>query len=170
MNYEKIYNQIIQRAKDEVRKKVKGGVYYEGHHIIPKCMGGTNDDNNLVYLTAKEHYMAHRLLCEIYPDNRNLQIAIWCMINGLSRSKKRYIPSGRIYAIIKEESIKKMSEAKLGKIRTPFSEEHKKRMSEAKIGKSRPPISEETRKKCQIQQEECLRKLKERCQKAGRVK
>jgi hypothetical protein len=165
MNYEKIYNQIIQRAKDEARKKVKGGVYYEGHHIIPKCMGGTNDDNNLVYLTAKEHYMAHRLLCEIYPDNRNLQIAIWCMINGLSRSKKRYIPSGRIYAIIKEESIKKMSEAKLGKIRTPFSEEHKKRMSEAKIGKSRPPISEETRKKmsdsARRMSEETKRKMSE---------
>ena len=147
MNYEKIYNQIIQRAKDENRKKVKGGMYYESHHIIPRCMGGTNDKSNLILLTAKEHYMAHRLLCEVYPNNRLLLFALWCMINGLSRSKKRYIPSGRIYTIIKEESIKKISKAKIGKIRSPFSAEHKKKMSDSAKYRHRLPFSEETRKK-----------------------
>jgi hypothetical protein len=36
MNYLKIYNIIIEKAKLEERKK-GCGVYYELHHIIPKC-------------------------------------------------------------------------------------------------------------------------------------
>lgn len=100
MNYEKIYDQIIQRAKSENRKK-RCGIYYESHHIIPKCMGGNNDKSTLVLLTAKEHYMAHRLLCLIYPNNNKLKFAIWAMSNGLGNSK-RYMPSGRTYAQIKE--------------------------------------------------------------------
>ena len=47
MNYEKIYNQIILRAKSR-----ELNCYVERHHVIPKCMGGTNDKDNLVKLTA----------------------------------------------------------------------------------------------------------------------
>ena len=106
MNYEKIYNSLISKARSEDRKRVKGGIYYEAHHIIPRCMGGegkTSDVNhpNIVLLTAKEHYMAHRLLCEIYPSNKKIQYAMWCMINGLSKNK-RYIPSGKVFERIKE--------------------------------------------------------------------
>lgn len=139
MNYERIYNQIIQKAKDENRKKVKGGVYYEGHHIIPKCMGGEGsakdiEHPNIVLLTAKEHYICHRLLVLIYPDNNKLRFAMWCMINGLSSSNKRYIPSSRIYARLKEEH---------NKIR--ISDEIRKKISDQ--AKRRPPMSDKTKKK-----------------------
>jgi hypothetical protein len=40
MDYNKLYNKIIERAKSENRKK-KQGIQYEAHHIIPKCLGGT---------------------------------------------------------------------------------------------------------------------------------
>ena len=33
MNYQKVYTQIIERATNETRKKIKGRVYYERHHI-----------------------------------------------------------------------------------------------------------------------------------------
>jgi len=79
MNYEKIYNQIIERAKSENR--IKGnGIYYERHHIIPQCMGGTNTDDNLVLLTAREHFLCHRLLVRIYNNNK-LIYAFWLMCN-----------------------------------------------------------------------------------------
>lgn len=61
MDYKKIYDLLICRAKDR-----KLECYTEQHHIIPKCMGGNNDRENLVRLTAREHFIAHRLLYKIY--------------------------------------------------------------------------------------------------------
>ena len=55
--YKKWYNSIIDRAKNRVLS-----CYVERHHIIPKSCGGSNDKNNLVPLTAREHYIVHMLL------------------------------------------------------------------------------------------------------------
>ncbi|XAO17074.1 homing endonuclease [Escherichia phage FL23] len=60
MNYEKIYNSLIDRARN---RALTG--YKERHHIIPKCLGGSNDASNLVDLTPEEHYVAHQLLVKI---------------------------------------------------------------------------------------------------------
>lgn len=49
--------------------------YSERHHIIPKCLDGTNSKTNIVRLTVKEHYVCHKLLCEIYPNENKLK---WC--------------------------------------------------------------------------------------------
>lgn len=102
MNYERIYNQIVQRAKSEIRVRTKE-TYYEKHHIIPKCLGGNNDKDNLVMLTAKEHFICHRLLCEIYPTNHQLIHAFWLMVNGYtSKSQQRsYKISSRLYERLK---------------------------------------------------------------------
>jgi len=140
MNYEKIYDQIIQRAKSENRKK-QCGIYYEAHHIIPRCMGGSDDKLNLILLTAKEHYIAHRLLVLIYPTHTGLNYATWMMINGSIKNNNRYAPSSRIYTHLKEtlskipkseETKQKLSVAAKGKV---FSEEHKKKLSDSKLGK-----------------------------------
>ena len=48
-------------AKSEQRFKGYGE-YYELHHIIPKCCGGTDDKSNLVLLTLSEHLQAHWLM------------------------------------------------------------------------------------------------------------
>jgi len=54
MDYKKIHDNIIDMARN---RKLEG--YTEKHHIIPKCMNGTNDPNNLVKLTAREHFLIH---------------------------------------------------------------------------------------------------------------
>lgn len=54
--------------------------YYEIHHKFPKCMGGMNDDNNLVLLTYEEHIKAHMLLYIIYPNISGLMIAFKSML------------------------------------------------------------------------------------------
>ena len=67
MNYTLHYNALIaKRIKTPANTT---HTYTEIHHAIPKCMGGTDDETNLVCLTAREHYMAHVLLCKIYPNN-----------------------------------------------------------------------------------------------------
>jgi len=99
MNYQKIYNQIIERAKT---RQLKG--YFERHHIIPKCIGGSNNKDNLVNLTAREHFLCHLLLCEIYPDSDGLKYALYLMNIGKQKYKKAdYNISNRTYSRLKNE-------------------------------------------------------------------
>jgi len=142
MNYKRIYTQIVERAKSENRKK-KQGTYYEAHHIIPKCMGGEGKTSNhshpnIVLLTAKEHYICHKLLCKIYPDNKKIIYAFWRMINSSGGNNNRYTLSSRAFEKTKKEIKQNLS----GRI---FSIETKKKMSDA--NRNRAPISAETRKK-----------------------
>ena len=121
MNYAKIYNQIINRALDANRLK-NTDIYFESHHITPKSLGGTNDSNNLVLLTAREHFIAHKLLCEIYPDNNKLKYALWAMMNLNNKNQQRiYKISSREYDMIRAEYSKLMS--------LPKSEKHKQNIS-----------------------------------------
>lgn len=72
MNYKKIYDQLIERAK---MRTLEG--YSENHHIIPKCIGGSNELDNFVALTGREHFIAHLLLAKIYGGP--LVHALWMM-------------------------------------------------------------------------------------------
>ena len=87
MNYHKIYDALVTRGKNRV---LTG--YKEKHHIIPRCMGGTDDFDNLVDLTPEEHYLCHQLLVKMYPDNHNiLNAAMFMTANGMGRrSNKLY--------------------------------------------------------------------------------
>lgn len=67
MNYKKHYDLPITRGKNRM---LEG--YVERHHIIPRCMGGTDDLENLVDLTPEEHYVAHQLLVKMNPTNHKL--------------------------------------------------------------------------------------------------
>jgi hypothetical protein len=146
MNYKKIYNQLIDRAQSENRQK-GSGVYFERHHIIPRCLGGTNDKINLVLLTAREHYVAHKLLCEIYPNNSKLHYALWRMMNYQSSKHERdYIVSSKEYSRRKQihsELIRELGKQNNGKINV-ISEETRNKMKLAKLGK---PRSKETKEK-----------------------
>lgn len=72
-----ILNIIINRG----RFGIPDDKYKEEHHIVPKCMGGTDDKQNLVYLYAREHIVAHKILTEIYPDHSGVWDAFWQMCN-----------------------------------------------------------------------------------------
>ena len=58
--YTKIYNNIIDKAKNRI---LFG--YKERHHVLPQSMGGNNKKENLVYLTAREHFVCHWLLVKM---------------------------------------------------------------------------------------------------------
>ena len=99
MDYKKIHDKIIERAKT---RKLEG--YGEKHHIIPKCMNGTNEKNNLVKLTAREHFLIHWLLHEMYPENSDLRYAFWSMCRN-SDNQQRYKPSSRVYEYAKHKML-----------------------------------------------------------------
>lgn len=69
MNYKRIYDDLMQRG--QTRSK-NDGIYYESHHIYPRCLGGTNEKTNLTLLTPEEHYVAHQLLVKMHPSDHKL--------------------------------------------------------------------------------------------------
>jgi hypothetical protein len=77
MNYQTIYDAIIFRAKNRVKSP---GL--ERHHIIPKSCGGQDVAKNLVFLTAREHFVCHLLLIKIYNNpiyKKKMIYALWWM-------------------------------------------------------------------------------------------
>ena len=72
----------------------------ETHHIIPKSLGGGNESSNLVSLTFREHFIAHKLLTKMVDHNSR---SYWKLVKayimmGVSNHKMyRYVPS-RFYA------------------------------------------------------------------------
>lgn len=88
MNYKKHYDSLIDRGRN---RNLEG--YKETHHILPRCLGGTDDPDNLVDLTAEEHYVAHQLLIKLYPNNTELVWAAHQMTkhpNGKRNNNKLY--------------------------------------------------------------------------------
>lgn len=87
MNYEKIYNNLINNAKIRIIDENK---YYEKHHIIPKSLDGSDKQENIIQLTLREHYFAHELLCFIYPNSKELSNALWIMTVTTLGTFKKY--------------------------------------------------------------------------------
>lgn len=167
MNYKKIYFQLVSRS-------VERSGYVERHHILPKCLGGTDAKENLVDLYPEEHYLAHLLLCKIYPENQKLLYASMNMATGSlsnlgKRNNKKYgwvrrqyaksisgdgNPSRRDPELQKRASLKRVGQKRTVETREKmsaaqrgrkFTREHKENLSIA--ASKRLPISEETRSK-----------------------
>lgn len=69
-----IKNILTTRGRFNCKNK-----YYERHHIVPKSIGGSDDDDNLIDLYAREHFEAHKLLALENPENDSLVYAWWMM-------------------------------------------------------------------------------------------
>lgn len=148
--YRRIYEKLIYRAQWRIADKE---TYWERHHIIPKCLGGSNYVLNIVKLTAEEHYLVHQILVRIYPKNKKL---IHSAILMASKSPDVKRSSNKVYGWLR----RKMSEVQIGIKRSPeataniaraniarckdvpLSEEHRAQISKA--GKGRI-VREETR-------------------------
>ena len=130
MNYSRIYDNLIKKGVDRQLSKSTPGLYLERHHIIPKCMGGSNVENNLVYLTGAEHFVAHQLLAKIYPNNDKVIYAAHMMTIGADSKHKR---TNKEYGWIREKFVTAMRELHKD---IPKTKEHRHAMSMAKLGKS----------------------------------
>ena len=101
------YEEFIQNILNTRGRFACGDEYHERHHIIPKSCGGTNDEENLIDLYAKEHYEAHRLLALESPDNTKLVYAWWMMSHTNNANQRDYELTAEEY----EEARKVFSES-----------------------------------------------------------
>ena len=100
MDYGRAYDLMIGRARDRV---LVG--YGEWHHVVPRCMGGGDTPDNLVKLTAREHYVAHALLARIH--NTSKMWHAFAMMSISNRNNSR-VSSSRHYAARKTARAKAM--------------------------------------------------------------
>jgi len=136
--YEKWYSAITNRAK---YRTLDG--YKERHHIIPHSLGGSDDSDNLVDLTAREHFLCHWLLTKMYTgEARGKMINALYMMRAESPHQKRYESkiTGRIYENLRTEYSQYISKLNKGRIQPP---EEKAKQLAAQIGRKRAPFSEE---------------------------
>jgi len=103
MNYENIYHSLCNRAKSRTLVRERG---YEIHHILPTCLSGTNDKENLVKLTYKEHYLAHLLLIKM-AKNTNELIKMTTALVWLCKSNRgKRITSSKMFEVARNKRSK----------------------------------------------------------------
>ena len=114
MDYKAIYYKIIENAKKETENGHRFVGYFEKHHIKPRSLGGNNDKENLVKLTAREHFICHWLLIKMYDkgtvERNKMLCALWRMQSQPTKDKYRYINS-RTYEYLRIEFAKIVSKA-----------------------------------------------------------
>lgn len=100
MDYQRHYQRLIERARN---RSLDG--YVEVHHVLPRCMGGSDDPQNLVRLLPEEHFVAHQLLCKIHPHQKLLAYALVNMIGNPHGQRKN-----KLYGWIRRKHAKNVSE------------------------------------------------------------
>jgi len=99
--YKTWYNNITENAKTRM---LSG--YTERHHIIPRSLGGSDDKENLVNLTAREHFICHWLLTKMHTGESRAKMIY--ALNGMKRNGKfneRYETkiTSRVYENLKKQ-------------------------------------------------------------------
>ena len=122
--YTKQYHNIVNNAKT---RDTLG--YTEKHHIVPKSLGGLDDDDNIVILTPREHYLCHALLPKMVEGNAMYKMFAAFNMMHVGQDGRRY--TSRLYEYYKVKFYKLHSENQKGKKR---SMESRKRQSESTKG------------------------------------
>ena len=148
--YSKLYHKIIFIAKQRV---ING--YTERNHIIPQSLGGSNDKNNLVDLTAREHFICHWLLIKMTEgEDRSKMLYALNGMKAQNKYQERYHTkiTARVYEKYRIEHSENHSKVMKSKNIIPWNkggavltDEQRKRISEA--AKNRKPMSAEARAK-----------------------
>jgi hypothetical protein len=134
MNYQHHYNLLITkgRTRGTSRAAVKEEMgYIEGHHIIPKCMGGDNSKDNIVFLTGREHFVAHQLLVKLFPEVFTLALAA----NFLAQDRRGGRHSSRSYEWVKKLAAEATSKARKNK--TKFNDLGMAKSAASRLGQKK---------------------------------
>lgn len=135
------YNLWYANIVDRARCRTIDG-YAEKHHVVPQSLGGSNDKDNLVDLTAKEHFICHWLLTKIYTGEAKAKMIY--ALNGMKRSNEfaqRYETkiTARVYENLKKQFSMVHSATMKGKQPSnkgkPMSEEQKAKIRATKAAK-----------------------------------
>lgn len=133
------YKEFIQNILDTRGRFACDKEYHERHHIIPKCMDGTDGKDNLIDLFAREHFEAHRLLALENPNNNKLVYAWWAMAHLKDKNQDRVELLAEEYEEAKKAYSKMCSEKYAGENNPNYgrrhTEEERQKISQSRLGK-----------------------------------
>jgi len=168
IKYEKWYESITQNAKNRI---LDSDIYTEMHHVIPRSLGGDDNADNLVKLTAREHFICHWLLTKFKTgEDRHKMLNALRMMRAEKHGQERYTTkiTSRVYESIKEEYSKLQSIKLKGKgngfygkkhtddakerirqknLGSTLTQEQREKISKKQTGKKRAPFSKEWKDK-----------------------
>ncbi len=136
------YINLVTTFKERNSKKVLG---FHRHHMIPISLGGINRKANIVIVTAREHFILHRLLWKAVPYKNKMMYAFWRMLNGKNSDYKF---TSREYEKVLTEYAASQSIKMKGKGNHFFGKTHSEETRKIISEKGRGRIqSEETKQK-----------------------
>ena len=129
--YKKWYDSIILNARIRLEPIIG---YSEIHHIVPRSLGGNNSAENMITLTAREHFVCHVLLTKftIGTHKHKMLYAANMISQSTSKHQNRYLPKSKLYEMIKREFGVMHSARLTGR---KLTQEHKDKISEAGKGR-----------------------------------
>jgi len=186
--YSAWYFALIEKALDRKWTKTSAPCYVEGHHIIPRSISGdTINTGEVVYLTAREHFVAHLILPKMLEgkDKQKMQLALHRITTG---NNKNYCKSSHIYESIKKQhaiaasqrstdfwaSLTKQQKSAMragennsrwGVVMTEDTKQKISAANKGKLSKDKHPLwgkghSEETKRKMSANRKGCVQLLK----------
>jgi hypothetical protein len=136
MNYQLHYDLLINKAQGAARVLLKSTdqnyIYYEKHHILPRCMGGSNVKSNMILLTPEEHFVAHLLLAKIHPTKSGLVCAA---IRLTGKGNKYRKCNNKISGWLRRQHAINMRKLHIG---IPKTKEHVAKVAKALTGRIVP--------------------------------
>lgn len=140
--YTKCYYNIVNRASSRV---ICPESYTENHHILPRSLGGSDEGDNMVRLTAREHFICHLLLPKFTAGNDRYKMvhALWFMANT-KKLGNRYKPSSRIYESARLQKAEIMRSLR-GDNHPNYGKKHPGRTSETFTSEWKAKIAEKAR-------------------------
>lgn len=113
--------------------------YGEVHHIVPRSLGGSDDADNLIRLTARQHYIAHWMLARALGGSAARAFFM------MSNFGKYGQVNSTTYQIARKEYADRVSEQLKACPNVPvFTDAHREKLRQAKIGRR---LSEETKRR-----------------------
>ena len=96
--YTKWYHSLVKK-----RKEYPAAGLIERHHVIPKSLGGDDNDDNIVSFSPREHYIAHLLLARMTQGSiqHKMLKAAWLMACPTKQTRV-YQVNSRIYQKLRE--------------------------------------------------------------------
>jgi hypothetical protein len=127
--YTKWYYNIIDNRKNNQPNQ---HVYQEKHHIIPKSLGGSNKNENIVSITAKEHFICHMLLVRMTTGRNRMRMsyALRMMMVVENQNQNRHKIGAALYNQLKREIHENIKPYVSGKDNGFYGKKHSKEAKE----------------------------------------
>jgi len=107
--------------------------YAEVHHIVPRSLGGSDDADNLIKLTARQHYIAHWMLARALGGSASRAFFM------MSNFGKYGQVNSTTYQIARQEYALLVRDQMRGKVMPPVSLETREKQRQAKLGRKLTP-------------------------------